>query len=225
MQRMIILDDSETESCDAGHAQDVQNLPRAREEAWLSYEMTMPAKPPSDRFFRGLIPVMGSFGGRPHQGKQSLVIADLMSSWREVQEKETWWNTVFDLNILETRPSCRKCEFVARCFAGDLWAAVAGGEISETEEQFNALAQRWYRETGMLSFINQKAMHPAYQRIIGMGRNALPFIFRELSENRGDWFWALESITDENPADGITNFRQASKAWLVWAQERGLFWI
>jgi len=94
-------------------------------------------------------------------------------------------------------------------------------KTADLEEKFKELSAQWYRETGMLSFIRQKAIHPAYQRIIGMGSAALPFIFRELSENRGDWLWALAAITGEDPAKGITNFKQAIEAWLAWGRANG----
>lgn len=66
-------------------------------------------------------------------------------------------------------------------------------------------------------------MHPAYQKIIGMGRDALPFIFLELRNRGGDWLWALESIARPkvNPAQGTTNFHDAVAAWLKWGEENG----
>jgi hypothetical protein len=97
-------------------------------------------------------------------------------------------------------------------------------EASETlEQEFNELARQWRRETGMVSFIRQKAMHPAYQKIIGMGKDALPFIFRELKTRGGDWLWALESIARPkvNPAQGTTKFKEAVAAWLRWGKENG----
>lgn len=93
---------------------------------------------------------------------------------------------------------------------------------SELEQEFNELAEQWHRETGMLSFARQKAIHPAYQKIIGMGTNALPFILRTLQRKGGDWLWALEAISrKENPAAGITNFKEAVAAWIRWGTERG----
>jgi hypothetical protein len=91
------------------------------------------------------------------------------------------------------------------------------------EQEFNQLAGQWRSETGMLSLIRQKAMHPAYQKIIGMGKDALPFILRELRNRGGDWLWALEAIARPkvNPALGTTNFKDAVAAWLKWGEENG----
>jgi len=41
---------------------------------------------------------------------------------------------------------------------------------------FRELLETWRRETAFLSFMQQRAMHPAYQRIIGMGWVAVPFV-------------------------------------------------
>jgi hypothetical protein len=92
----------------------------------------------------------------------------------------------------------------------------------DLEQEFTELASQWRRETGLLSFAHQKAMHPAYQKIIGMGKDALPFIFRELETRGGDWIWALEMIVrSENPAAGATKFRDAVEAWLNWGRRHG----
>ena len=91
------------------------------------------------------------------------------------------------------------------------------------EAEFYKLADVWYRETRLFSFIRQKALHPCYQRIIGMGRDALPFIFRELSKGKGDWIWALESITrlDANPVPSGATFKEARTIWLRWGKSNG----
>ena len=101
------------------------------------------------------------------------------------------------------------------------WAEQATPE--SLEQEFNELARRWRSETGMASFIRQKAMHPAYQMIIGMGKDALPFIFRELRGRGGDWLWAIESIVRPrvNPAQGATNFKDAVATWLKWGKDNG----
>ena len=56
---------------------------------------------------------------------------------------------------------------------------------------FRELADTWRGETGGLSSPMQIAAHPAYQCIIGMGEQALPYIFEELRERGGQWYVAL----------------------------------
>lgn len=71
---------------------------------------------------------------------------------------------------------------------------------AEIERDFLRLADRWRRETAYLSLASQQANDFDYHQIIGMGKEALPLIFRELQETTSDWFWALAAIArDEAP--------------------------
>jgi hypothetical protein len=88
-------------------------------------------------------------------------------------------------------------------------------------KKFGLLAERWYQETGMMSLMHQKAFYPAYQRIIGMGKDALPFIFRELKRKHGHWLWALNAITGEDPVRPGRNFAEAVDDWLEWGRANG----
>jgi hypothetical protein len=65
-------------------------------------------------------------------------------------------------------------------------------------------------------------MHPAYQRIIGMGPPAVPLILARLREQAAQWFWALTAITGEDPAEDETTIEGATSAWLEWGRARGL---
>src|SRR5690348_1689752 len=47
-------------------------------------------------------------------------------------------------------------------------------------EEFERFAAQWKRETAHLSSPSSIAMNHAYQRIIGMGDKAIPYILREL---------------------------------------------
>ncbi len=71
----------------------------------------------------------------------------------------------------------------------------------------------------MLSSIQAKIFNPNYQRIIGMGAPVLPFIFSDLRDRGGQWYWALECITGENPALAAKSLPEAKQLWLDWAKE------
>ncbi|MCI0486409.1 MAG: hypothetical protein L0229_07395 [Blastocatellia bacterium] len=95
-------------------------------------------------------------------------------------------------------------------------------EISPVlEARFNALAEQWHRETKLLSSATKMAMHPAYQKIIGMGAPVIPLILRDLERTRDHWLWALHVITDEDPAPPDSDFEQAVDAWLEWGRAHG----
>jgi hypothetical protein len=92
---------------------------------------------------------------------------------------------------------------------------------SPNARKFRRLAEQWYNETGMISMIHKKVMHPSYQRIIGMGKEALPFIFQELKKGRAHWLWALSSIIDDDVAKPGNTLEEAVGAWLHWGGENG----
>lgn len=87
--------------------------------------------------------------------------------------------------------------------------------------RFDESVRSWKRDTLHISSLTKTVMHPAYQAIIGMGREALPFIFDELERHGGHWFWALHAITQEDPAHGSIDFAEAARAWLEWGRSRG----
>jgi hypothetical protein len=92
-----------------------------------------------------------------------------------------------------------------------------------SEVAFENHADQWETETALESIVTRKAMHPAYQRIIGMGSTVVPLILRRMQrEPPRQWFWALTAITGEDPATGETTLDGASEAWLRWGRERGL---
>jgi hypothetical protein len=116
-----------------------------------------------------------------------------------------------------------------------LWNSheIAGSKLSSgvcilgedrVNRELSELADKWMRETAALSSITEKATHPAYQQIIGMGPRAVPFLLRQLQDRGGHWFWALKAITRQDPvpveARGL--MRAMAEAWLNWGRERDL---
>ncbi len=99
-------------------------------------------------------------------------------------------------------------------------------ETAEIEENFFELAEQWRRETGMMSLVTKMSMHPAYQRIIGMGQAVVPLILRELEQEPDHWFWALQAITGANPvkSEQRGRLKQMAEAWIQWGTENGYRW-
>ena len=94
---------------------------------------------------------------------------------------------------------------------------------SQIEAEFNTLAEQWYRETLHSSGYVEVILHPAYQRIIGLGKDVIPFILRELQDEPLEWFWALRALTGEDPTtEEMSGKRdEMAKAWLDWGKEQG----
>jgi len=90
-------------------------------------------------------------------------------------------------------------------------------------DRFQRLRSQWKEQSQYLSNTAQMSMLGPYQRIIGMGEAAVPLILDELRREPDHWFWALESITEENPVppEDTGRVQAMTAAWIRWGQERG----
>lgn len=95
---------------------------------------------------------------------------------------------------------------------------------SRTAAAFCRLRDQWECETAHLSSVTKIILHPAYQRIIGLGPSVVPLLLRELEGEPRDWFWALSAITGQQPvpAEDAGNVRRMAEAWLTWGRAKNL---
>jgi hypothetical protein len=97
-------------------------------------------------------------------------------------------------------------------------------EENGAKERFEKLAANWKAKTKFLSNVTTKIFHADYQKIIGMGKDAIPFILNDLADNGpNDWYWALTAITDVNPIqpEMAGNMVAMTEAWLQWGTQAG----
>lgn len=92
------------------------------------------------------------------------------------------------------------------------------------QDRFDHLADEWGAASRFLSSVQQMCMLPSYQRIIGMGPEAVPFILARMTRSPGHWFWALEAITGTNPVakEHEGDLAQMTVDWLDWAAAAGI---
>ena len=95
--------------------------------------------------------------------------------------------------------------------------------ISEDDKrvmEFRSLVEQWEQETLFHSSLSLIFTHPAYQRIMAMGKPALPLILSELQKKSGQWFYALRYITGSDIAAEAEakTFSEAREAWLEWGR-------
>lgn len=95
--------------------------------------------------------------------------------------------------------------------------------VEEIHDRFQRFAAAWKQEARHLSNSAQMAMLPSYQRIIGLGLAAVPLLLKELQNEPNQWFWALESITDDNPVrpEHLGKVRLMAQDWLEWGMRHG----
>jgi hypothetical protein len=108
--------------------------------------------------------------------------------------------------------------------AWEHWQETITSRRGTLEREFHRLARQWKEETEFQSAAERIAMHPAYQRIIGMGKEALPFILHDLQETHDLWFWALAAITGENPVpeEDRGYIDRMVRAWIRWGMRRNV---
>lgn len=92
----------------------------------------------------------------------------------------------------------------------------------ELEAEFRRSAALLQEETAFSSNIMTLYTHRAYQRIIGLGPRVVPVILRDMQREPDYWFWALTSITGEDPAEGTISLDAATEKWLQWGLSHNL---
>ena len=112
----------------------------------------------------------------------------------------------------------RRPEMTVRCIP----PAVVADKMAARYSRFRGLASQWQADRNAASFIDEICNHPAYMGIIGMGKEALPFIFAQLDAEGNEpdhWFSALQSITGANPVpeEDYGDIAAMSRAWREWA--------
>ena len=91
------------------------------------------------------------------------------------------------------------------------------------QQKFSRLSAQWRDETAHMSLAAQRAMHPAYQHIIGIGPDAVPLLLQQLQQGPNDWFWALNAITEADPVPEASqgNLQEMANAWIEWGRSEG----
>ena len=90
----------------------------------------------------------------------------------------------------------------------------------EMKARFADLADEWRRETSHFSNPAKRILHPAYQKIISLGRAALPHILSDLKETRDHWFWALRVISGESVATNKADSHETiAESWISWGEK------
>lgn len=99
--------------------------------------------------------------------------------------------------------------------------------MNKLKQDFMENYIHWKIETEHLSGKNHSYItkHPAYQKIIEMGEEIIPFILETIKEDGSKLLWhiALEKITGENHAEVDANTDEEKNAdWLRWGKTKGL---
>ncbi|MDH4202999.1 MAG: hypothetical protein OEV87_08900 [Phycisphaerae bacterium] len=90
-------------------------------------------------------------------------------------------------------------------------------------KRYNELSEKWKDEICHFSTNVDMFFHPKYQQIIGMGPKIIPLLLNELKNPSVHWFWALNSITGEDPVpqEKKGDISEMAKSWLKWGEKKG----
>ncbi len=93
----------------------------------------------------------------------------------------------------------------------------------DIEEEFRLLADEWIRASEFISSPTEIAMPWPYQRIIGLGKVAVPLILRELAREPRPWFWVLRAISGDDPIEECDrgDVKCMADAWQSWGKRNG----
>ena len=93
-------------------------------------------------------------------------------------------------------------------------------------QTFDRLVVEWRAGRGDVYSGMEVFMHPAYQKIIGLGMGAVRLILQDLERDLDHWFWALAAITREDPvpAEFKGNMLAMREYWIGWGRRQGYRW-
>jgi hypothetical protein len=169
-------------------------------------------------------------GRRPNLEMREIATCDISDLVRQLYQKwgentvKLKWSTYKELAQIIISDECySSVDFIASnvVFSPlDKTNVVSIGHVDEA--WFSERADRWEKETAIHSSPGATYLHKDYMAVITRGvedpKRVVPMILKRLSGHGGDWFFALEQITDANPARECENYECALKAWLEWAQ-------
>jgi len=120
--------------------------------------------------------------------------------------------------------ACRVILHEAQSYGSECEVAMPrASTVFSQEREFSELLACWKEESAFLSSAANMAMLPSYQRIVGMGKAAVPWLLQELKREPDQYFWALRAITGADPV--ATSDRgcipKMAQAWLEWGQKEG----
>lgn len=92
------------------------------------------------------------------------------------------------------------------------------------ENEFNRLAREWSASVGNISSLTAMVGHPKYREVVKLGWDVVPFLLRDLQQNKRFWLPALAEITTIRPYDprDVGNSKRMTDSWIKWGKKKQL---
>ena len=93
--------------------------------------------------------------------------------------------------------------------------------LSVDKEEFKRLADEWIEQRPKGADVAQMIRHPAYQGIIDIGPEAVPWLLERLAQRPDHWFYALNQITNATPVqpEHQGNIKAMAEDWIAWGKQ------
>lgn len=135
-----------------------------------------------------------------------------------------WFIALHELTGASPVPSEHAGNIVEMALAWVSWGE-STGLIKPAEVEAAELTADWKKETQFLSDVGRILKHKSYERLVRIGRRAVPFLFRQL-EAEGDTLYAgaIRRILRDGPTIPnveVGNSARVRDVWLAWGRERG----
>lgn len=96
-------------------------------------------------------------------------------------------------------------------------------ESNELRAVLAAALDIWFTSSAHQSSMRQAARHPVFGLLAAAPSTATELIVARLrADSNPLWVWALGELTGDDPAVGSDSICEASRAWIEWADTRGL---
>lgn len=133
---------------------------------------------------------------------------------------DSYWH-----NVLKTKSESYEISFDKHCHIKKSWSiiSIVVSQLPELESKFMELAEKWKDDTGLFSTTTKKVVNDIYLDIIGLGKDIIPFILRDLKNGgSANWHAALKALAKENPVpDNDSNKnRKVREAWVKWGENK-----
>jgi len=88
---------------------------------------------------------------------------------------------------------------------------------------FEQLYETWKKGTLLSSDGDEIIRHPAYRKMIALGKSAVPFMLKKLRDEPHFLFDALTAITGEDPVlpSHAGQLKKMAGDWLKWGEKNG----
>jgi hypothetical protein len=96
-------------------------------------------------------------------------------------------------------------------------------ESQSLESRFYRFANKWMHSMGGRSSTTSVLSDLNYLRIIALGKDAIPFILKELKKEPAPWFLALKVLTGEESVGNSSpgDYRKMASEWIEWGDANG----